>query len=127
MPRALALAAAFLVGWSLASARAADAPTLPPQMLPPDPPMHLNRNLDTAMGLAQDLADTVGFLETGQAYFKAFRKGTHNPAENEALVRFLEAYERERENAKKEAEILRTWTRERSDLDPDAKPSPKPK
>jgi hypothetical protein len=89
-----------------------------PVLMPPSPPRHEQRMLDNASDLARDLAEIVAFLEAGQSYFRAYKKGTHTREENAAMVKFLETYEKEREIAKKEAELLHTWIKTRSDLEP---------
>lgn len=89
-----------------------------PMLMPPSSPRHEQRMVDNASDLSRDLTDIVAFLEQGQSYFRAFKKGTHFPLENAAMLRFLEAYERERDLAKKESKLLNSWVQERSELEP---------
>ncbi|MBI4349260.1 MAG: hypothetical protein HY553_20650 [Elusimicrobia bacterium] len=89
-----------------------------PVLMPPPTPRHERRMVDSASDLARDLTEVVAFLEQGQSYFRAFKKGTHTKEENAAMLRFLEAYEKEREIAKKEASLLNAWVQTKSDLEP---------
>lgn len=89
-----------------------------PTLMPPPVPRHEQRMVDNASDLARDLAEIVLFLEQGQSYFRAFKKGTHSAEENAAMLRFLEAYERERDLAKKESALLNSWVQQKSDLEP---------
>ncbi len=89
-----------------------------PTIMPPPVPKHEQRMVDNASDLARDLADIVFFLEQGQSYFRAFKRGTHSSEENAAMLKFLEAYEREREIAKKESALLNAWVQQKSDLEP---------
>ncbi|HAM36454.1 MAG TPA: hypothetical protein DEB40_00970 [Elusimicrobia bacterium] len=82
----------------------------------PQAPAHAQRTLDNVTDLSRDLAETVAFLETGQSYFRAFTKGSHNAAENKLFVKFLDAYERELATAKKETAVLREWLEKASAL-----------
>ncbi|MBI5200463.1 MAG: hypothetical protein HY925_02655, partial [Elusimicrobia bacterium] len=68
--------------------------------------------------LSRDLAEIVFFLEQGQSYFRAYKRGSHSAEENAAMLKFLEAYEREREIAKKESALLNSWVQTKSDLEP---------
>ena len=79
------------------------------RLRPPKAPAHARRRVETATELARDLAEVVTFLEQGQAYFRAFRKGTHTLEENEELVGFLKDYDKELEIARKEVDALRSW------------------
>ncbi|MFA6030960.1 MAG: hypothetical protein WC969_13980 [Elusimicrobiota bacterium] len=92
-------------------------PPLPAGFFPPSLPKHERRELSTAAEIALDLAEVVAFLEGGQSYFRTYQKGTHTSEENTRFLRFLEDYERERLIAQKEAETLRQWMREKSDLE----------
>jgi hypothetical protein len=76
---------------------------------PPQAPAHAQRLLQTAADVSRDLADTVAYLEAGQAYFRAFTRDTHTQAENQRLLEFLRDYEAELGTAKKEEAILRDW------------------
>ena len=89
-----------------------------PVLMPPPVPKHEQRMVDNASDLARDLSEIVAFLEQGQSYFRAFKKGTHSSEENAAMLRFLEAFEREREIARKEAALLNTWVQQKSELEP---------
>lgn len=95
------------------AALAADAP---PALLPPAPPAHAQRLMETASDVSKDLAETLAFLEAGQSYYKAYVKGTHTSEENKAFVKFLLDYERELETAKKEFGLLQDWFKKSSEL-----------
>ncbi|MBI3551295.1 MAG: hypothetical protein HY077_02150 [Elusimicrobia bacterium] len=88
----------------------------PAALLPPSPPARGKAAIETMTELTLDMSKTVMFLENGQAYFKAYGKGTHSPAENKAFVKFLEDYERELNNLKTENETLKTWIEKKSEL-----------
>lgn len=91
-------------------------PEAPRVLVPPAFPPHARKSLDSPSELARDLAEVVTFLEQGQAYFRAYQKGSHTPEENKQFLAFLEAYERESAVARKEAEALRKWVLEQSAL-----------
>lgn len=123
----LRLPAAVLLGAVLtAAAQAPSTPTAsyappaeaeaPRALVPPAVPAHARKNLDSPTELARDLAEVVAFLEQGQAYFRAYQKGTHTPEENRQFLAFLEAYERESAVARKEAAALKKWVDEQSGL-----------
>lgn len=117
---------AILVVLAVAAASAhGDSEPAPGALMPPSPPRHEQRMLDNAGDLARDLAEIVAFLEQGQSYFKAFKKGTHSAQENAALVRFLETYERERDIARREVEVLGEWVKKKSELEPREESAPK--
>lgn len=103
---------------AVASAAQNEAQPPAPILMPPSPPRHEQRMVDTASDLARDLTEIVAFLEQGQSYFRAYKKGSHTAEENAAMVKFLETYERERDLAKKEADLLHAWVKTRSDLEP---------
>ena len=111
--RAPLVAVIFAAGWALARAGEPERGVL----MPPDPPRHEQRTLDTASDLARDFAQTVAYLEMGQSYFKAYKRTTHSKVENTAMLKFLETYERERDTARREHTVLTQWVRERSDLE----------
>ena len=111
-PRLLAAALAPALIWGLAAAETDHGVIMPPEV-----PRHEVRVLDTASDLARDLAETVAFLESGQSYFRAFKRSSHSKIENEAMLRFLQSYDRERETAKREQTVLAQWVRERSELE----------
>jgi hypothetical protein len=106
-----------LLPWLLpvlpALALAADA------MTAPKAPEREKGELVTATAVALDLAKAVAFMEQGQAYYRAYAKGTHTAEENKAFVRFAEDYDRELTTVKKELEVLRTWVEKKSDLKPE--------
>ena len=95
----------------------APAPPPPPTWIPPQPPKHARRNLDSAGELAKDFAEVVQYLEHGQSYFRAYQRGTHTVEENQAFLKFLETYEKEYAIAKKEAATLLKWVEEKGSLD----------
>ena len=97
------------------AAAAAPAPEIP-KLSPPQPPAHQKRSLGTAAELSRDLAETVAFIEDGQAFFRAYSKGTHSAQENKEFVRFLEDFEREQDLVKKEVEALGVWAQKKSGL-----------
>lgn len=113
----------------------AAAPVLPPSSVeplrpaaaapdpwrPPAAPAHAKRELDTAADLAADLQQVVRFLEEGQAYYRAFQKGSHSVEENKRFLKFLETYEAEAAVAKKEVDALRKWVYERGGLEQGAR------
>lgn len=90
--------------------------TAPAALMPPKVPGHEKRQLESVTDLSKDLAETAAFIEKGQGYFRAYTKGTHNSAENQEFVKFLQDYETELANAKKEIEVLQTWLQTKSDL-----------
>lgn len=114
-PRGLWLSLALA---AIAWGSQAEPPASKPVLMPPLPPRHEQRMVDNASDLAKDLAEIVAFLEQGQSYFRAYKKGTHTAEENAAMVKFLETYERERALAKQEADLLHSWVKTRSDLEP---------
>lgn len=91
-------------------------PEAPRILTPPASPAHARKNLDSPSELARDYAEVVTFLEQGQAYFRAYQKGSHTPEENKLFMAFLEAFEREQVVARKEGEALRKWVLEQSEL-----------
>lgn len=91
-------------------------PETPRLLLPPPVPAHARKSLDSPAELARDFAEVVTFLEQGQAYFRAYQKGSHTPEENKLFLAFLESHEREQAVARKEADALRKWVLEQSDL-----------
>ncbi len=86
-------------------------------LMPPAPPVHARRSLDAASELAKDLSDVVAYLDAGQAYFRAYQKGSHSAEENRQFLAFLQAYENEYAVAKREGEVLRKWIIEQGSLD----------
>lgn len=92
-------------------AAAAPAPLLPPRI-----PARPKGTLDTAGEVARDLAVRVEYFENGQAYYRAYTKGSHTPEENKAFVRFLEDYESELGIAKRVHAILGAWLDKKSSI-----------
>lgn len=105
-----------------ASAVPAVAPALPRVIMPPGVPAHARRSLDSPTELVRDFAEVVAYLDAGQAYFRAYQKGSHSVEENRQFLGFLEAYEKEYAMARKEAEALKKWVIERGSLDSASKP-----
>ncbi|MBI3297613.1 MAG: hypothetical protein HYZ75_05585 [Elusimicrobia bacterium] len=93
-----------------------------PRLAPPAAPAHARRNLDSPTELARDLAEVVAYLDAGQAFFRAYQKGSHTVEENRQFLAFLETYEKEYAVARKEVDALRKWIIERGTLDEAAKP-----
>ena len=101
-------------------AAAAPASTLPVEspkpapLMPPRIPERPKGTLDTAGEVARDLAIRVEYFENGQAYYRAYTKGSHTPEENKAFVKFLEDYENELGIAKRVHAILGVWLDKKS-------------
>ncbi|UPT73845.1 MAG: hypothetical protein M0D55_18690 [Elusimicrobiota bacterium] len=93
---------------------AAPEPAKPALLLPPPVPSRPKGTLETAGDVARDLAVRVEYFEAGQAYYRAYTKGTHTPEENRAFVRFLEEYENELSIAKRVHALLGTWLEKKS-------------
>lgn len=89
-------------------------PPKPKPLMPPSIPARPKGTLDTAGDVARDLAVRVEYFEAGQAYYRAYTKGTHTPEENKAFVRFLEEYENELAIAKRVQVLLGTWLEKKS-------------
>lgn len=102
---------------AMPSAVPPEEPARPAALTPPVPPAHARRNLDSPSDLVKDFAEVVAYLDAGQAFFRAYQKGTHSVEDNKRFLAFLEAYEREYAVAKKESLALRTWVMERGSLD----------
>lgn len=135
MPRryALVLMAVVMLGAARIALRAEEAPAAavpaaapapaaapvpaPRFLMPPAPPAHARRSLEAASELARDLSEVVGYLEAGQAYFRAYQKGSHSAEENRQFLAFLQTYENEYAVSKKEAAALKTWVLEQGSLD----------
>ena len=83
-------------------------------LLPPKAPARAKNSLDSAGEVARDLAAAVEFFEAGQAYYRAFSKGTHTPEENAAFVKFLEDYEKEQLTVKRTYAALGAWLDKKS-------------
>lgn len=83
-------------------------------LLPPKAPARAKNSLDSAGEVARDLAAAVEFFEAGQAYYRAFSKGTHTPEENAAFVKFLEDYEKEQQTVKRTYAALGAWLDKKS-------------
>ena len=86
----------------------------PAPLLPPKIPARPKGTLDTAGEVARDLAVRVEYFENGQAYYRAYTKGSHTPEENKAFVQFLEDYENELGIAKRVHAILGIWLDKKS-------------
>jgi hypothetical protein len=86
----------------------------PAPLLPPRIPARPKGTLDTAGEVARDLAVRVEYFENGQAYYRAYTKGSHTPEENKAFVKFLEDYENELGIAKRTHAILGVWLDKKS-------------
>jgi hypothetical protein len=71
-------------------------------------------SLDGAGEVARDLAASVEYFEAGQAYYRAYAKGTHSAEENAAFVKFLEDYEKEQLNARRTHAALGQWLERKS-------------
>lgn len=83
-------------------------------LLPPKAPARAKNSLDSAGEVARDLAAAVEFFEAGQAYYRAFSKGTHTAEENAAFVKFLEDYEKEQLTVKRTYAALGAWLDKKS-------------
>ena len=88
----------------------------PAPLLPPKIPARPKGTLATAGEVARDLAVRVEYFENGQAYYRAYTKGSHTPEENKAFVRFLEDYENELGIAKRTHAILGVWLEKKSSI-----------
>jgi hypothetical protein len=95
------------------------APSKPSGLMPPAPPVREKQELSSASMVVLDMAKSIAFMEQGQVYYKAYAKGTHTSEENKAFVRFVEDYERELMTVKKEFEVIKLWTEQKSTLKPD--------
>jgi len=113
---AVLAASAQLTPMPVPSAVPPAEPELSRVLTPPAVPAHARKNLDSPAELARDFAEVVTFLEQGQAYFRAYQKGSHTPEENKLFLAFLESHEREQAVARKEADALRKWVLEQSSL-----------
>lgn len=110
----LLLAAALTPAFAAEPLVAVSTPTA---MLPPEPPRRDGKPIESTPALAADLHRTLTFLESGREYYKAFTSATtHTSAENKAFLKFLEAYERELGNAKKELAALKSWLEKNAEL-----------
>lgn len=88
-------------------------------IVPPKLPEREKSELSSASAVALDLAKAVAYLEQGQAYYKAYTKGSHTAEQNKAFVRFAEDYDRELSTVKRELDALRSWVDKKSELKPD--------
>ena len=98
------------------SAVAVSTPSASAQLFPPKPPVRAKDSLNSAGEVARDLAAAVEYFEAGQAYYRAYTKGSHTPEENKAFVRFLEDYEKELAIARKTHAILGSWIERKSSV-----------
>jgi hypothetical protein len=96
------------------SAEAAKPAEEPRRLLPPKAPVRAKNSLDGAGEVARDLAASVEYFEAGQAYYRAYAKGTHSAEENAAFVKFLEDYEKEQLNARRTHAALGQWLERKS-------------
>ncbi len=85
-------------------------------LFPPKVPQRPKGTLDTAGEVARDLAVRVEYFENGQAYYRAYTKGSHTPEENKAFVQFLADYENELGIAKRVHAILGVWLEKKSSI-----------
>lgn len=112
--------AAVVASTAAAPAIAAEPPkpveAKPAPLLPPAVPARPKGTLDTAGEVARDLAVRVEYFENGQAYYRAYTKGSHSPEENKAFVKFLEDYENELGIAKRTHAILGVWLEKKSSI-----------
>lgn len=83
-------------------------------IFPPKAPARAKNSLDSAGEVARDLAASVEYFEAGQAYYRAYAKGTHTAEENAAFVKFLEEYEKEQGIAKRTHAALGLWLEKKS-------------
>ena len=90
--------------------------TKPAPLFPPKVPERPKGTLDTAAEVARDLAARVEYFENGQAYYRAYTKGSHTPEENKAFVKFLEDYENELGIARRTHAILGVWLEKKSSI-----------
>ena len=102
------------VAVSTPTAPAAPAVAPMPALFPPAIPARPKGTLDTAGEVARDLAVRVQYFEDGQAYYRAYTKGSHTPEENKAFVQFLEDYDKELGIAKRVHSILGVWLEKKS-------------
>lgn len=93
---------------------AAAAPAEKRVLQPPRRPARAKDSLDGAGEVARDLAASVEYFESGQAYYRAYTKGTHSPEENAAFVKFLEEYEKELATARRTHVALGLWLDKKS-------------
>jgi hypothetical protein len=107
-------AAVVAVAPSTSSAAAENVSVI--ALLPPKVPARPKGTLDTAGEVARDLAARVQYFEDGQAYYRAYTKGSHTPEENKAFVKFLEDYENELGIAKRTYAILGVWLEKKSSI-----------
>ncbi|MDX6770705.1 MAG: hypothetical protein SF051_14315 [Elusimicrobiota bacterium] len=91
-------------------------PEKKPGLFPPKAPARAKNSLDSAGEVARDLAAAVEYFEAGQAYYRAFTKGTHTAEENAAFAKFLEDYEKEQATAKRTHAALGAWLEKKSQV-----------
>ena len=85
-------------------------------LLPPKIPTRPKATLVTAGEVGRDLTARLEYFEDGQAYYRAYTKGSHTPEENKAFVQFLEDYENELGIAKRTYAILGAWLEKKSSV-----------
>lgn len=110
-PAAVSSAAAAAVAPEKAAEKAAEQPR---RIFPPKAPARAKNSLDGAGEVARDLTASVEYFEAGQAYYRAYAKGTHTAEENAAFVKFLEDYEKEQLNARRTHAALGQWLERKS-------------
>lgn len=110
-PAPVSTAAAAAVAPEKAAEKAAEQPR---RIFPPKTPARAKNSLDGAGEVARDLAASVEYFEAGQAYYRAYAKGTHTAEENAAFVKFLEDYEKEQLNARRTHAALGQWLERKS-------------
>ena len=95
---------------------AAPEPAKPALLMPPKVPVRAKNSFDSASDISRDLNVSVEYFEQGQAYYRAFTKGSHTPEENKAFVQFLEDYERELAISRKLYGLLGVWLEKKSGI-----------
>lgn len=105
--------------WTTAALALLAAAALAGDLEPPKPPERDKKALESASAVAADVARIVAYMESGQAYYKAYARGSHTTAENKAFVRFAEDYDSELNNLKRELEVLRVWVDKKAELKPE--------
>lgn len=111
---ALAAETSTATAVAVSSAAAPAAAPEPRRLFPPKAPVRAKGSLDGAGEVARDLAASAEYFEAGQAYYRAYAKGTHTAEENAAFVRFLEEYEKEQAIARRTHAALGQWLERKS-------------
>ncbi|MEK7389906.1 MAG: hypothetical protein AAB036_09415 [Elusimicrobiota bacterium] len=89
---------------------------LPGALFPPKPPTRASESIDSAGEMTRALAAVVEYLESGQAYYRAYTKGSHTAKENKAFVNFLQEYEKELAFARTTHSRLGSWIEKKSSV-----------